>query len=282
MAGQRPFVVTTRSRLHHRRHIPAMTLATRRILRELDRTDGSNQVASIISAPREFWSVSVWSTRHQMQEFMRSGAHGTYLWQVSDWLDSFWLMRWRPTRHERGAWNGVPLAPAAQPAPLPHVADEIRDQILASIPRLRDAFGSDGRPTFDTAPQTRLERELLDGATGAIMRIPSRLTRTGTGRHLRRLRRHLAGDPDLIRMVGGIGQRGGGYLLGVWQTKDGAGRLIDSRWAEDLERRYGEDFWACELIPENEFGHWDGLKLRDGGLFGQLGAQPAPNDETPS
>lgn len=259
-----------------------MTIATRRILRELDRADGSNQVASIISSPREFWSVSVWSTRHQMQEFMRSGAHGTYLWQVSDWLDSFWLMRWRPTRHERGAWNGITLDPGPQPDPVAHIPDEIRDQILASIPRLRDAFGPDGRPTFDSAPETRLERELLDGAAGVIMRIPSRSTKLGTGRHLTRLRRHLADDPDLIRMVGGVGQRGGGYLLGVWQTSDGAGRLVDSSWAEELERHYGEDFWACELIPENEFGHWDGLRLREGGLFGQLGAPTAPLTEPQS
>lgn len=253
-----------------------MTFATRRILDELGQTEGANQVASIISSPREFWTVSVWSTRHLMQEFMRSGAHGDYLWQVSDWLESFWLMRWRPTRHERGLWNGMSLAPPPRPAPLPHVSDEIRDQILASIPRLRDAFGPDGRPTYDAAPETRLERELLEGSAGVIMRIPSRRTRLGTGRHLTALRRHIADDPDLVRMVGGLGQRDGGYLLGVWRTTDGASRLIDSAWAENLTSLYGEDFWACELVPENEFGHWDGLRLRDGGLFGQLGSCPVP------
>lgn len=273
---ERPFVVTTRSRLRGRRHVPAMFIATRQILAEMRRTSDASEVVSIIASPREFWTVSVWATRHQMQEFMRSGEHGTYMWEVGHWLESFWLMRWAPTRNERGSWHGRRLAPAPseRTAPVAGLAPAVRDRILAGIPSLRDAFGADGRPSYDAAPETRLQRELLEGATGLLIRVPcSRLWGFRRRRHLRRLRDLLLEDPHVVRAVSGVGARGGGYLLTVWHDRDSAGRVLASAWADDLAARYGEDFWACELVPENEFGHWDGLRLRDGGLFGALGPE---------
>lgn len=275
MSSPSTFVVTTRSHLRGRRHVPLMLAATRRIMREMPTMPGAATTVSIIATPREFWTVSVWTSLHQMQEFMRGGSHGAFMWEVSEWLDSFWLMRWRPTQHEVGTWNGLTLAPERHTVEHTGLPAHVRDEVLASFPHLRAAFGPDGAPTYESSPEARRQRELVAGSAGVLVRLPATLSSTTRGRRqLERLARDLADhDDDLMRMVTGRAQGVGSgvFLLGVWRSRSGSGRLLDSRWAEQARREWGEDFWACELLPENEFGHWDGLRLRDSGALGALG-----------
>jgi hypothetical protein len=47
----------------------------------------------------------------------------------------------------------------------------------------------------------------------------------------------------------------------VWRDRDGVQRLLTSPQARKLAERW-PGYWANEWIPENEFGHWDGLRLR--------------------
>jgi hypothetical protein len=272
------FVVTTRSRLRGVRFLPGMRVATRRVMRDLHATGDATHAVSVIANPREFWTVSVWSSRHQMQEFMRSGAHGQFMWEVGTWLESFWLMRWTPTRHEVGAWEGDTLAPPLRTAPAPEVATHPAavDEILASIPRLRDAFGPHGAPDHAHAPDVRRQRDLVAGAAGVLMHVPGRRGAPGGRRYLRQLAKALDRDEDLLRLVMGSGQYGAGtLLLGVWRSDTGSGRLLDSDWITRAQERWGSAFWACELLPDNEFGHWDGLRLRDEGWLGELGPTAA-------
>ena len=127
--GDRLVVLTTRSRLKRARHLPSMLVATMRVRRQLDATDGVVRWASVVAGPTELWTISVWRSRHHMQEFMHSGAHSEIMWLFTRWLRSFWLMRWQPGPDEVGTWDGTRLAiesqttePAAQNAKTPGVS----------------------------------------------------------------------------------------------------------------------------------------------------------------
>lgn len=274
-------MVTTRSRLRSAGLAPFMLAATRRIMGQLGEQPGTQRYVSVVASPREFWTVSTWGSRHLMQEFLRSGAHGQYMWEVGRWLESFWLMRWRPTRHEIGSWDGQALAPEMRAPPADTgVSPEVRDEILAAIPSLRAAFGPEGAPTYDAAPEVRHQRELVAGAAGLLVRLsPGSAHRGSARRSLARLRRDLAmHDAELLRVATGHGQAGGGcYLMGVWRSQAGSGRLLDSDWMAEAASRWGEGLWACELLPDNEFGQWDGLRLRDLGEQGDLGVPRGPD-----
>jgi hypothetical protein len=117
--GGQLLAVTTRSRLRSARLFPAMLLATWAIRRQLARTEGLVRWASLVAGPTEFWTITVWRTRHAMQEFMRSDAHGRIMWRYTRWLDGLWLMRWRPGAVEVGSWAGVTLTPPAKVRPVP-------------------------------------------------------------------------------------------------------------------------------------------------------------------
>jgi len=78
---------------------------------------------------------------------------------------------------------------------------------------------------------------------------------------LRALRRAGEGH-DWLRGVVGVGKPGEIYLLAVWATRDGPRRLLSSPAFGSLQRRFPTGLWANEWLPENEFGHWDGVRLR--------------------
>jgi hypothetical protein len=229
--------VTTRSRLRGLRFFPVMLVATIRVRRQLARTEGVVRWASVLAGPREFWTVTVWRSRHEMQEFMRSGAHGEIMWLLPRWLSSFWLMRWGGGERELGSWDGLTLArhaAAGEGAVSPFIADDVR------------------RPRAD-----------LSGAGGAVVRIRTRPRRLPAALgELRRLRRRLRADPRLLgSMVGWMRWREA-YLVALWSERPPARELVDGEWARAARARWGDRLWAHEWLPENEFGHWDGLRVR--------------------
>jgi hypothetical protein len=59
----------------------------------------------------------------------------------------------------------------------------------------------------------------------------------------------------------GISRPGQIYMLSVWRDRAGTRRMLRSPQLRKLQERY-PGTWANEWLPENEFGHWDGLRLR--------------------
>jgi hypothetical protein len=78
---------------------------------------------------------------------------------------------------------------------------------------------------------------------------------------LRSLAREADGDPDFLKGVVGISRPGQLYLLTVWRDRAGTRRMLSSPQVRKLSERFAGT-WANEWLPENEFGHWDGLRLR--------------------
>jgi len=269
MTGSPPpslFAVTTRSRLKGPWFFPHMMRASMRVREQLAESGDVVRWASIVAGPSEFWTITVWRSRHDMQEFMRTGAHDDIMWQFSRWLRSFWLMRWRPGPQEMGDWNGLSMAqpePDYERPPMAPARQEALDKALEFLPRLRSAIGSDGAATYESTDYARRRRAEVGGAGGVVIhlrtpkwQIPAALVA------LRTLRRQAEADSDLLRAVVGVGQFGDSYLLSVWQNRAGATRLLESARLAGLHARWPGHCWANEWLPENEFGHWDGLRLR--------------------
>ncbi len=260
--AEKLFAFTTRSRLKGPWFFPHMLIATMRVRRQLKRTGDVVGWASIIAGPTEFWTISVWHSRHDMQEFMRSGAHDDIMWFFSKWLQSFWLMRWRPGPEELGQWKGHTLGrpdPAyATDGPKP----EALEKALEHLPQLRSAMSDDGAVTYDSTPYARRRRAEVRGAGGGVVHIATSPARTAEAyRALRRLATEASHDPDYLKGVVGVSRPGQLYLLTVWRDRAGTRRLLRSPQVRKLTERY-PGAWANEWLPENEFGHWDGLRLR--------------------
>lgn len=286
MGSDHVLAVTTRSKLKSARFFPRMMSATMEIRRQLDGTEGLVGWASIVANPTEFFTLTAWRSRHLMQEFMRSDAHGAYMWNVSQWLESFWLMRWLPGSHQIGSWRGLELAPAeeliadtglgdpeghgpgrlASLAPPPDAPEVVAEDMAAHMPELYEALSPEGAASYDRAPSTRRFRRYVAGAGGAVVRIATSTARIPMAlRELKKLRSDLedtAGD-RLLGTAVGVGKPHEAYLLGVFTDRTHVIELLEDDWVSEGADRWGEGFWASEWLPENEFGHWDGRRLRD-------------------
>lgn len=265
MATGELFAVTTRSRLRGPWLFPAMMVASLRVRRQLGHAEEVVRWASVVTAPTEFWTITVWRSRHEMQEFMRSGAHDDIMWLFSRWLRSFWLMRWRPGSAEVGTWDGLTFAPP-EPEIGTQSAQELSEPLrraLEHLPWLKAATGSDGAATYDSTPFARRHRAEVASAGGAVVHLHTSVPGAIGGLvALSRLKRVAASHGDLLRAAIGVGRPGDAYLLCVFKSSDSARRLVESTVTARLARRWPEGFWANQWIPENEFGHWDGLRVR--------------------
>lgn len=248
--------VTTRSRLRGVRFFPAMLVATLRARRQLARTRGIVRWASVIAGPTEFWTLTVWSGVQDLQEFMRSGAHGQVMWRMPRWLQSFWLARWRPGQAEVGAWNGLSLSSTAR-------GDDSADAGLdEGAEFVRWALQSGGL-TYDRSPLVRRSREKLGDLGGVVVRVDTTpRSLVPALRALRSLKRTLQADPDVVRLFVGAARFHELYLFAVCRSRGAARAAVESEWVTRARRRWGEAVWVLEWRPENEFGHWDGLRMR--------------------
>lgn len=259
------FTVTTRSRLRGPWFFPQMMIASLRVRRQLKRDTAVVRWASIVAGPSEFWTITVWKSRHDMQEFMRSGAHDDIMWLFSKWLQSFWLMRWRPGPTERGEWKGLTMArdePPPVTASTNGQRDALLEQALEHLPKLKSAMGADGVVGYDTTVFARRRRAEVGSAGGAVVHIHTTPGQTlAAYRALKALRRESEQDDALLRAVVGVSRPGDVYMLSVWRDRDGVQRLLTSPNVKALGAKW-PGFWGNEWLPENEFGHWDGLRLR--------------------
>lgn len=268
MSNGRLLVVTTRSKLRGVRHLPSMLNATLSIREQLAAAEGVVRWASVIAGPTEFWTISAWDSRHHMHEFMRSDAHGRWMWSFSDWLSSFWLMRWRPGDREIGDWDGLRVTAAERvnaggDGDGLDVPPEVLRSMQEDIPELYWAIGPDGAASFEGTAGTRLARRSVARASGVIVRITVPVFRVPAAvRELRGAQQDLRRDERLVGCAVGVGRRHEAFLLGVWDDRDVATGLLDGGWLSGARRRFGEGVWASEWLPEREFGHWDGRRLR--------------------
>ena len=259
------FAVTTRSRLKGPWRFPEMLYATLKVRRQLAGT-GVVQWASVVAGPSEFWTITVWRSRHDMQEFMRSGAHDDIMWSFSKLLKSFWLMRWRPGPYEIGTWKGQPMAqpePAYERPPPETAQEEALQMALDHLPKLKAAVAADGSIGYESSPYARRSRAEVGGAGGVVVHLatPARESLQAY-QALRSLWRRAQSDPEYLRGVVGVGKPGQTYLLCMWSDRVGSRRFLTSPELEAVTRRWPDGAWANEWLPENEFGHWDGLRLR--------------------
>ena len=242
-----------------------MFYATMRIRRQLRATGEIVAWASVIASPTEFWTITAWRSRHDMNEFANSGAHDDIMWLFAKWLQSFWLMRWRPASEELGTWRGTSLATRPRPdldAPAAG-RNPLLDQALAHLPGLRAAMGPDGAATYDASPDARKRRAEVGDAAGVIVHL--RVQRGQTLGALGDLRRLAAGCRDgdgLLRVATGLSRPGEVYLLGLWESAAVVDDLLAGPAVAELQARRPGALWAMRWQPENEFGHWDGLRVR--------------------
>jgi len=262
------FAVTTRSRLRGLRYFPFMLVASLRIRGQLARTPGCVRWASIVAGPREFWTITVWESRDKMLDFMRSGAHEDIMWLFGKWLRSFWLMRWRLTGEERGTWDGLRIGMSGdrpfQPRATTPEARAALAAALDALPYLKAAAADDGAPTYDTSPMARRQRQLVSGGAAVVLRLEvSRLWRAPQGwLQLRRLNRDLREHPDVLRWVVGVSLPHEFYALAVLRNDEACSAFLARPEHAALTERWGDDYWVMSWQPANEFGHWDGLRLR--------------------
>lgn len=278
------FAVTTRSRLRGYHRFPQMFIASRRIRRQLDETPGCVRFASIIAGPREFWTITVWETRDKMLDFMRSGAHEDIMWLFGKWLDSFWLMRWKPTAEEVGRWSDATLGPDddGRPKSRPRTPQEqaALDAALDAMPVLKASAGPEGNPTYDTSPAARRHRRAVTGAGAIAMRIEA----SGRGqafkawREIRRVGRRLGQDGAVLRSVTGFSGLRDHYALAVLRDEEACSRFLAAEEQRQMHERWGDQCWMMRWQPENEFGHWDKLRLRREPLGTGGSAIPVPDD----
>ena len=259
------FTVTTRSRLRGPWFFPQMMIASLRVRAQLRRDPAVVRWASIVAGPSEFWTITVWRSRHEMQEFMRSGAHDEIMWLFSKWLQSFWLMRWRPGPIEIGDWKGMDMAqeePQYSDGPTDGRRDARLERALEHLPKLKNAMAADGAMNYDTTVFARRRRAEVGGAGGAVVHISTAPGQTPLAyKDLRALKAEADKDDALLRGVVGVSRPGDVYFLSVWRDRDGVRRMLNSPQLRQLHERWPR-CWANEWIPENEFGHWDGLRLR--------------------
>ncbi|HVM36706.1 MAG TPA: hypothetical protein VM784_15380 [Actinomycetota bacterium] len=262
------FAVTTRSHLKGTRFFPSMVRASLRIRKQLRESPGCLRFATIVMSPRDFWTITVWRTRGEMLEFMRSGAHEDIMWEFSRWLDSFWLMRWRPTEHETGHWRGLSLAerPELPAAPPPRTPEQQKalDAAFDAVPRLRAAADPSGAASLAYAPHQRRARRQVAAAVGTTVRVEVSSRREGVAawRRLFRIRRTLLRSDATLRVAFGVSNTREFYLLTLFRDHRAWEEFLASSPIQDLQRRWPQGVWTMRWDGDNEFGHWDGMRLR--------------------
>lgn len=277
------FAVTTRSRLRGYHRFPQMFIASRRVRRQLHEAPGCVRFASIIAGPREFWTITVWETRDKMLDFMRSGAHEDIMWLFGKWLDSFWLMRWKPTADEIGRWSDATLGPDSDGGrtsrPRTPQEQAALEAALEALPVLKASAGPEGAPTYDASPAARRHRRAVSGAAAVVVRLEASPTSTFRAwREMRQVGRRLRADGSVLRSVTGFSGLYDHYALAVLRDEESCLEFLASDEQCAMHERWGDRCWMMRWQPENEFGHWDTLRLRREPLGTGGAAIPVPTE----
>lgn len=244
--------VTTRSRARSLRHVAPMLVGTKLIERDLATAPGCDRYATVVTGPKEVWTLSIWRDPQEMRSFMRTRTHAGIMWNQPAWLECYWGMRWSPGAAQAGRWEGREWS-------FPSAASGEDDSAEAPLPALwmEAALGQ-------TVP---VERRALAGAIGATYRVKAPPWRVPAAlRDLRRLRRWAGADPDALTVSLGLGTRGALCLLVIMGSPEGARRLQEAAAHAHLLERWRELVWWSTWEAESEFGQWKSRRLREGQL----------------
>jgi hypothetical protein len=251
-----------------------MLVANAAIKRQLVSTPGSIRFASIVAGPREFWTISLWRSRDEMLNFMRSGTHERMMWRISRWFSAFWLMRWAPTEEEFGDWDATRLARVS--APVAAARAGAANVVLSGVPELLEAFGPNRAPTIEFAPHVSRARRRVAGCVGVMVRIRARspLGLLQAWREVRRLRSELEPRTGVLRVIVGLAAPREVYGLAVLVDEQAWRSLRESASVRWLVERRRTGVWVMRWEAENEFGQWDGMRVR--AVRRGLPARPGP------
>ncbi len=217
-----------------------MLRATRAVRDDLREARGLIHAANAIGGPTEFFTLTTWIDRDAMYAFMRSGAHERVMWRWPEWLSAFWLCRLEPTARESGTWRGTRMARLADTGGRPHPAFTA-PEFASRDPRPRDLARFELALTTTVIVPTRLL-----GWPAALA-----LARSTSGR--------ATGHAGPLLRARGVGLDGELVDVALWRDRPGTG---PSRARVARTRDGGARTWTMEWRPVDEFGTWDGLRVR--------------------
>jgi hypothetical protein len=261
--------VTTRNRLRSARFCLPMLRARGVIARQLADTPGLVRYASATASPTEFLTLTVWEDKQAMQAFMQSGAHERFMWLFSRWTESFWGMRWEPSKSELGTWHDLSLSRGATPTR--PVSPLVTVGLLPPDPPRAGPTGP--RPDSGTVEPR------ASGLFAATARLEGTASLGAAFWAGRRLRAEGASGSELVRWAVGLEWPPQGLLITIWRDNPTARRR-----ALDLLEQLGASWAMCWQPGDYEIGHWDGLRLRlasrrqtKTAVGGRAGARPGQN-----
>lgn len=253
------FAITTRNKLHSRRHALSMIFAWARIRQQLARTPGMLAYTTGMANLTEFYTLTLWEKEIDMTLFMASDDHREMMWNARHWSQSFWSMRWNPTPDEIGDWCGKAFAADVGSAPAkpryigpgylnPSEVPEKLRSVLRNITRQNEP---------ETLP--------VNAVIGLIpMGSPMKL------HLLRRVLHSWQSSRNVLyfKLCVGLGEC---LLLVVWKknAEQEAPALLRA-----LQDRF-EEAWAMRFhATDFEIGHWNQIRFRE---LAAPGIAPASN-----
>ena len=241
------FAITTRNKLRSRRHALSMIMAWVRIRRQLYRTPGMVAYTTGMASLTEFYTLTLWDKEIDMMAFMSSDDHREMMWNVRHWSDSFWSMRWKPTRNEIGKWNERSFANEnSVKTKFTYVGPGYLE--MSGVPeKLRSVLKNITRQS---------EPEILE-SSAVICRIPT--PSISDIFRLRKLMQPWQSDRTLLRfeLAYGFGEC---KIIAAWEKneKDKSTILL-----ELIELNFPEA-WAMRFnATDFEIGHWDNMRFRE-------------------
>ena len=233
------FGVVTHSRLRSARSFPEMLRATHAVRDDLREARGLIRAANAICGPTEFFTLTTWVDRDAMYAFMRSGAHERVMWRWPEWLSSFWLCRMEPTANEVGAWRGARMGALQSTGGRPH-ATFVPPDFASRDPRARDLT------RFGLTLTTTVIAPRKPSAWAATAAASRRMSRLEVGARPLLLARGVGLDGELVQVA-------------IWRDRAPTG---PSPAAIGRADRGGVRTWRMEWRPMDEFGTWDGMRVR--------------------
>jgi hypothetical protein len=214
-----------------------MLLARKQVRAQLRQTPGLIRWADAVASRTEFFTLTVWESKHLMFEFMSGDAHREMMWQFAQISDEFWSMRWTPTEQEIGTWDNLQLGCREvihkPQTPVPH---------LARPPRTSGGI-IDPSTCPVTAITARVQTRDLKKAR-ALVRTRESVQGQGSG-----------GGPELLRWTIASVQSNRHLILMFCKNEKG-----------QLLKEFGSllpEAWIMRWEPgDYEIGHWSGLRLR--------------------
>ena len=242
------FAITTRNKLRSRRHAISMIWAWSRIRQQLSRTPGMLAYSTGIADLTEFFTITLWEKEIDMTLFMGSEDHRDMMWNARTWSESFWSMRWDPTGHEFGHWDGKSFADP--------MAGEKKKQTYLGPGFLHPSEVPDKLRPFLKNMTRQIEPEPIE-VPAVLARIPAQ-SMLGTLR-MRRVFKVWHNSQDLLyfRCCTGFGEC---LVLAIWKAekKDRSTELI-----ETLNKTFPQS-WAMRFqATDFEIGHWNGVRFRE-------------------